>query len=170
MAQMRKPMIHRCSLLVLLALAALSCQSPADRPYTEEMPAPSIEGAWAPERYLLKDGSEHTVTGRIFFTEREWTVVFFVLGDDETPQQGSGEGGTYTLEGDQLVFFHHYNLSGGEATGSLAERPFRMTLNPPDDAPDEPCTIELSDTEMTIHFPSGNAMTFRRTSGLVASG
>ena len=37
-----------------------------------------IIGAWSPESYVLKDGTELEVSGLIFFTEKDWTVLFFV--------------------------------------------------------------------------------------------
>lgn len=125
----------------------------------------SIQGAWQPERYLLKDGSELAVTGQIFFTASDWTVLFFVLDEDGTPQRGSGEGGTYSLEGDSLTFTHHYHLSGGEATGNLEESALRMEIRDATEAAREPCTIRIEQDNLTIYFPSGNAMTFRRRSG-----
>lgn len=153
----------------MLVFAALACQTP-ETPSPDETapgtpPAP-LHGAWQPERYLLKDGSELAVTGQIFFAETDWTVLFFVLDDDGMPKRGSGEGGTYTLEGDSLVFTHLYHLSSGEATGSLADSPLRMEIHDASEADTEPCTIELAGDALTIHFPSGNAMTFRRRSGM----
>ena len=126
----------------------------------------SLQGAWQPQRYLLKDGSELAVTGQIFFAETDWTVLFFVIDEEGQPKRGSGEGGTYTLVGDSLTFMHHYHLSGGEATGSLPDSPMRMEIHNAADAAREPCTIDLHGDDLTIHFPSGNAMTFRRRSGM----
>ena len=37
-----------------------------------------IIGAWSPESYVLKDGTELQVSGLIFFTAKDWTVLFFV--------------------------------------------------------------------------------------------
>ena len=156
----------------MLAFFALACQpaSPPPAASTDTPPttsaSPTIHGAWQPERYLLKDGSELAVTGQIFFAEADWTVLFFVLGDDGEPKRGSGEGGTYTLKDDSLVFTHTYHLSSGEATGSLAESPLRMEIHDASEADTEPCTIDLKADDLTIYFPSGNAMTFRRRSGM----
>ena len=127
---------------------------------------PSLQGAWEPQRYLLKDGGELAVTGLIFFAEKDWTVLFFVIDEAAQPKRGSGEGGTYTLIGDSLTFTHQYHLSAGEAIGSLSASPLRMEIRDAADAPSEPCTIDLSSDHLTIHFPSGNAMTFRRRSGM----
>lgn len=117
-----------------------------------------VEGAWHPEIYRLKDGTVQEVTGLIFFTERDWTVLFFVKDDRGGLERGSGEGGTYTLEGDRLVFTHLYHLSGGST-------PLKMSAKSPQDAEREPCRIELAEEILTIHFPSGNQMRFRRSSG-----
>lgn len=142
-------------LLAILAFVALACRTP-------EAQQPALLGAWQPERYLINDGGERAVTGQIFFAENDWTVLFFVLDDDGQPTRGSGEGGTYTLHGDSLTFTHRYHLSGGEATGSLAESPLRMEIHDAADAATEPCTIDLDGERLTIYFPSGNAMTFRK--------
>ena len=124
-----------------------------------------IPGAWKPETYRLKSGPIHEVTGLITFTEKDWSVLFFIV-TDEGPQRGSGEGGTYTLEGDKLTFRHLYNLSGGHAVDGFEASELSMRVRPADaaDAPAEPCTITIEDDLLTIFFPSGNQMTFRRSS------
>jgi hypothetical protein len=138
---------------VLAAALSMSISSSA-------VPAqePTILGSWHPELYTLKDGSEHPVTGLIFFTARDWTVLFFETAADGAPERGSGEGGTYALSGDRLVFTHLYYLSGGST-------PFKMSVKKPGEAETEPCRVELGAETMTVHFPSGNHMLFRRSSG-----
>jgi hypothetical protein len=123
-----------------------------------------ITGAWNPESYVLKDGSEYTVSGFIFFTESDWTVLFFVEDEEGEVRRGSAEGGTYTLDGDRLTFTHFYNLSAGDALGSLAASPLRMSVREAAEAATEPCEIEVSETSLTIRFPSGNRMMFARSS------
>jgi hypothetical protein len=118
----------------------------------------SLVGAWRPETYTLKDGAEKEVTGLIFFTERDWTVLFFTKDGKGGLSQGSGEGGTYTLDGERLVFKHLYHMSGGST-------PLKMSAKSDKDAELEPCTVEVEGEILTIHFPSGNRMRFRRSSG-----
>ncbi len=132
-----------------LAAVSLSAHALAQSP---------VEGAWRPELYTLKDGTVQQVTGLIFFTARDWTVLFFTRDDRGELERGSGEGGTYTLEGDRLVFTHLYHLSGGST-------PLKMSAKSPEEAELEPCLIELAGEVLSIHFPSGNRMTFRRSSG-----
>ena len=124
-----------------------------------------VRGAWKPETYRLKSGPVHEVTGLITFTEKDWSVLFFIV-TDEGPRRGSGEGGTYTLEGDKLTFRHLYNLSGGHAVDGFEASGLSMKVRPKDaaDAPAEPCTITIEEDLLTIFFPSGNQMTFRRSS------
>ena len=124
-----------------------------------------IRGAWKPETYRLKSGPVHDVTGLITFTDKDWSVLFFIV-TDEGPRRGSGEGGTYTLEGDKLTFRHLYNLSGGHAVDGFEASELTMKVRPADagDAPAEPCTITIEEDLLTIFFPSGNQMTFRRSS------
>jgi hypothetical protein len=125
--------------------------------------SPDLRGAWETERYLLKGGMEHPLKGRIFFTEREWTVLFFVMSSDD-PKRGSAEGGTYTLSGDRLIFTHQYHLSFGESMPGLPASPNRISVTENAEAPNEPCTVELEGDVLTIHFPSGNRIRFRRSS------
>jgi hypothetical protein len=40
-----------------------------------------------------------------------------------------------------------------------------MSAKSPEDAELEPCRIDLAAGILTIYFPSGNRMTFRRSSG-----
>lgn len=124
-----------------------------------------IRGAWKPESYRLKSGPVHEVAGLISFTQKDWSVLFFIV-TVEGPQRGSGEGGTYTLEGDKLTFRHLYNLSGGHAVDGFEASELSMRVRPEDaeDAPAEPCTITIEEDLLTIFFPSGNQMTFRRSS------
>ncbi|MFQ5568811.1 MAG: hypothetical protein ACE5G0_03995 [Rhodothermales bacterium] len=144
---------------IILTFAGLACQTPQEQ-------QPTLQGAWEPERYLLKDGSEHPVTGLIFFAEHDWSVLFFVTNENATPLRGSGEGGTYTVHGDTLIFTHRYHLSGGHAAGSLPESPLRFEIREAAEAPRETCIIDLREDSLKVFFPSGNAMTFhRRRSG-----
>jgi hypothetical protein len=126
--------------------------------------ASEIRGAWRTEKYNLKEGGQHQVDGLIFFTEKDWTVLFFVMGDDGEAKRGSGEGGSYTLDGEKLVFKHLYHLSAGEKVGSFSESPLRMFVKEASDAITEPCRVELEGDSMTIYFPSGNHIKFSRSS------
>ena len=156
---------------VALGAANAAAVSPTAKPDDADAPAqaPSgsldVRGAWKPETYRLKSGPVHEVTGLITFTEKDWSVLFFIV-TDEGPRRGSGEGGTYTLEGDKLTFRHLYNLSGGHAVDGFAASGLSMKVRPKDaaDAPAEPCTITIEEDLLTIFFPSGNQMTFRRSS------
>jgi hypothetical protein len=124
---------------------------------------PRVAGAWRTERYILRDGSQHPLDGLIFFTEKDWTVLFFVLDGEKEPQRGSGEGGTYTLDGEHLTFTHVYHLSAGKQLGSLAASPLRMEIDHLDPST-EPCRVEIEGERMVIFFPSGNKIDFRRSS------
>jgi hypothetical protein len=121
-----------------------------------------IEGAWTAHRYLLAGGAEHEVRGRIFFAERDWQVLFFVMDEEGAARRGSAEGGGYTLDGEQLVFTHEFNLSGGDAMEGLPAADFSMTVRDEEGAALEPTTIGLDGDALTLHFPSGNRMTFLR--------
>ncbi len=146
------------------AIPRTDAQSAAAIPQSEAGSL-DIRGAWKPETYRLKSGPVHEVTGLISFTEKDWSVLFFIV-TDEGPRRGSGEGGTYTLEGDKLTFRHLYNLSGGHAVDGFEASELSMRVRPADtqDAPAEPCTITIEEDLLTIFFPSGNQMTFRRSS------
>ena len=150
--------------VMLAAIPSTDAQSAAANPQSEAGSL-DIRGAWKPESYRLKSGPVHEVTGLISFTEKDWSVLFFIV-TDEGPRRGSGEGGTYTLEGDKLTFRHLYNLSGGHAVDGFEASELSMRVRPPDaeDAPAEPCTITIEEDLLTIFFPSGNQMTFRRSS------
>ncbi len=126
---------------------------------------PGVRGAWQTETYFLQDGTQHDVEGAIFFTESDWTVLFFVPGEDGDPRRGSAEGGIYTLDGTSLVFTHRYNLSFGHAVPGLPATPLTMRIADGAEAPREPCQMELDGDRLTLRFPSGNSMTFLRSSG-----
>ncbi len=125
-----------------------------------------VQGAWQAERYILADGTEHPVAGRIFFTGNDWTVLFFVLDESGAARRGSGEGGSFTLRGDRLVFTHRYHLSAGESMPGLAASELRMVARgADDDAPEEPCQVVRDGDRLRLNFPSGNVMTFTRSAG-----
>lgn len=146
--------------LLLVAIAVLGLAQPAIAQDVD------IAGAWQAERYILADGAEHPVSGRIFFTGNDWTVLFFVLDGTGMARRGSGEGGTFTLTGDRLVFTHLFHLSAGEALPGLAASELRMAARgPDDDAPEEPCRVTRTGDRLRLDFPSGNAMTFTRSAG-----
>ncbi len=148
--------------VLALMVAAAFAVAPA-RPAAAQQASPGVRGVWAAQRYTLADGTTHPVAGRIFFAERDWQVLFFVLDDAGAPRRGSAEGGTYTLEGDRLVFTHLFNLSAGEAMAGLPAADLRMTARDAEGAPTEPTRIEIEGDTLTLHFPSGNHMTFRRS-------
>lgn len=122
----------------------------------------AVEGSWHAVAYELADGPVHPVRGMISFWESDWLVLFFVLDDDGVPRRASAEGGTYTLDGERLVFRHRYHFSGGDELAGLAASEFRMDVRTGADAPEEPTRIEVGDDRLTLHFPSGNRMRFRR--------
>ncbi len=72
-----------------------------------------VRGAWRADTYVLKSGEVHHVEGVMLFSENEWAVVYFVKDDDGQPQRGAGEGGPYTLEGDELVLTRDYLVIAG---------------------------------------------------------
>jgi len=122
---------------------------------------PVLQGAWKIEGYELKDGGMPRVRGTIFFGEHDWVVLFFVVDEEGQPLRASGEGGTYVLEGDRLVFTHKYLMaSGGDPVDGLKKNPPQMKL---DSNAKEDCRIELTGNKLTIFFPSGNRMRFVRS-------
>jgi hypothetical protein len=160
---MRRSTIAWMGLGVMLAAGGAAVARAADAQPVAA--AAGLRGAWRAETYELRDGARHTVDGLIFFSERDWTVLFFVLDAEGQPQRGSGEGGTYTLEGDRLVFSHRLNLSAGRAMAGLPEEGLRMVVRGAAGNPAEPCRIDLTADRLAIHFPSGNTLRFSRSSG-----
>ena len=123
-----------------------------------------VRGAWSAETYFLRDGAEHRVEGRIFFTESDWQVVFFVVDELGEIKRGSAEGGTYTLDGDALTFWHLHNFSTGEAMEGLEAAPLRMVYRDLENAPQEPSNVYVTGNQLTLAFPSGNRLLFTRSS------
>ncbi len=121
-----------------------------------------LEGAWEADRYLMAAGGEHDISGRIFFSERDWQVLFFVLDERSEARRGSAEGGSYQLEDGLLTFTHLFNLSVGEEMLGLPAAELRMVARSAEGAPQEPTQIDVEGDLLTLHFPSGNRMIFRR--------
>ena len=94
-----------------------------------------VEGVWRADRYSLADGPDYEVRGRIFFSEADWQVLFFVMDDQGNPRRASGEGGTYERTSDGVVFRHLFHLSVGDAMPGLAEAPIRIEARGAEDEP-----------------------------------
>ena len=121
-----------------------------------------LQGAWKIERYELKDGSAPRVRGTIVFGDHDWVVLFFVVDADGKPLRGSGEGGSYSLEGDRLLFTHMFLMfSGGDPVDGLPQSQPEMKL---DSRHEEECRVDLKGERLTIFFPSGNRLWFSRSS------
>ncbi len=135
-----------------------------------------IVGSWRPRAYRLAAGAELPVDGRIVFLARsddgsrgEWSVTFFVTGEDGAAVRGSAEGGAWSREGGSLLLTHQYHLSAGDAAGPLAAAPLAMAMRSAEEADAnhrEPCEVTVEGGLLTLFFPSGNSMTFERVEGL----
>ena len=146
---------------LLLAVWIFSLAACAHEPASP--PQNDLVGAWQAGDYLLKTGRAHKVNGHIFFAEKDWTVLFFVMDENGQPARGSAEGGVYSTAGDSLTFRHLHHLSQGNAIGTLPESPLRMETKSLSEAASEPCRFEIHDDQLTLFFPSGNRMTFTKS-------
>jgi hypothetical protein len=121
-----------------------------------------LVGGWKAENYYLKNGSSYHLLGQILFTSRNWTVLFIVVKDGK-PQRGSGEGGDYTVDGNKVVFTHHYVASTpAPAIAGLKEQPARALEWEPSHA--ENSTFDVQGDRLTLFMPSGNRLTWTRSS------
>ncbi len=152
-------------LLVALTLGLIAVPGAPSASMAQEPPRPSIGGAWSARTYQLKGGPEHRVEGTIFFTESDWTVLFFVVDSDGEAKRASAEGGTYTPTGGELVLTHLHFFAAGDAMEGLAESPMSMVFRDARDAPTEPTRVEVQGDVLTLFFPTGNFMRFERSSG-----
>ena len=165
--RLRKPKRLFQWVVRLLTMVALIAHPAAAQYQIDSGNDVDLAGVWQAATYILMDGTEHPVVGKIFFTEHDWTVLFFVLDESGVTRRGSGEGGKFTLTGDQLVLTHRYHLSAGEAMPGLAASELRMVARGPDtSAPEEPCQVIRNGNRLQLNFPSGNAMTFNRPAGV----
>ncbi|MDX1396564.1 MAG: hypothetical protein R3195_19445 [Gemmatimonadota bacterium] len=123
---------------------------------------PGVRGSWDAREYVLASGATHQVRGQIHFSASDWLVLFFVM-DGERAARASAEGGSYMLEGDRLTFEHLHHLSVGDALEGLPESPLRMETRAAA-GPLEPARAVVENDRLTLHFPSGNRMTFVRGS------
>ena len=146
------------SIPVALIVAVMGCAAQESGGDSDRFP---LAGAWEALEYELDSGPTYEVRGRIFFSETDWTVLFFVVDGEGEVRRGSAEGGTYTLVGSDLVFTHLYNLSQGTELQGLPAAPLQMTARD-GLGPTEPSTISIEGDRLEIHFPSGNAMRFAR--------
>jgi len=143
---------------LLLALAACgSSPVPASGQGTD------LDGAWRADKYELASGATHALAGHIMFVDGEWNVLFFVLDGSAEPVRMSAEGGTFTREGDDLVFTHLYFAAQGDAVEGLEASPLEMRVNR-GEAVVEPSIATVEGGRLTLRFPSGNRMTFERVS------
>ena len=181
---------HRPPCLVLFAASALlslgltvplaaGASGPANvnsvSPQSSAAPDP-IVGSWRPREYRLAAGETLPVDGRIVFLARsddggrgEWSVTFFVTGEDGAAVRGSAEGGEWSRDGRSLLLTHQFHLSAGGAAGPLAAAPLAMAIRSAEEANAnhrEPCEVTVEGGLLTLFFPSGNSMTFERVEAL----
>jgi hypothetical protein len=149
--------LKRITVVTLLLLGGLCIPA-------AESQVPGVRGAWKVESYTLKSGVTHHVEGMMMFSDSDWTVVYFVKTDDGEPRRGVGAGGPYLLVDDQLTLTRDYVVIGGKAIGELEEIPLRFTVPGANASTVEECRIEHDGERLTIVFPSGNRMGFRRSS------
>lgn len=136
------------------ALAADSSRPPSD--------GNPLVGGWKADHYYLKDGSSYPLLGQILFTSRNWTVLFIVVQDGK-PQRGSGEGGDYTVDGNKVMFTHHYVASTpAPAIPGLKEQQARALEWEPSHS--ENSTFAVQGDHLTLFMPSGNRLTWTRSS------
>ena len=136
----------------------------------------AIVGIWRPREYRLAAGETLPVDGRITFLANrddaqsgEWSVVFFVTGEDGAAVRGSAEGGEWSRDGRSLLLTHQFHLSAGAAAGPLPEAPLAMAFRSAAEAARnhrEPCEVTVEGGVLTLYFPSGNSMTFERVEAL----
>ena len=145
--------------LFILSLACTGFIACAEAP----VPQQSLDGSWRPVVYQLHQGEREPVDGILFLDDGVWSVVFFVLDESGEPVRGSGEGGSYTVDGDQLALTHHFVLSAGQAVGKMHQDPLRMELYGDGGAAGvEMCSFTIADDRLTLFFPSQNEMIFER--------
>lgn len=171
-----------CCLLAGGLLALGACSPPGERtgagsddPVAVAAPDP-IVGSWRPREYRLAAGDVLPVDGRIVFLARsddggrgEWSVNFFVTGEDGAAVRGSAEGGEWSRDGRSLLLTHQFHLSAGAAAGPLPEAPLAMAFRSVEEAARnhrEPCEVTVEGGLLTLYFPSGNSMTFERVGAL----
>ena len=170
------------SLLAISLLALGACGSPGESPAANSdtprvaAAVDPIVGSWRPRAYRVEDGEELPVDGRIIFlasredgASGEWSVNFFVTGEEGAAVRGSAEGGEWSRDGRSLLLTHQFHLSAGDAVGSLPAAPLAMALRSAAEAADnhqEPCEVTVDEDLLTLFFPSGNSMTFERVEGL----
>ena len=134
----------------------------ADESASPALAGNPLIGGWKADHYYLKDGSSYPLLGQILFTRKNWTVLFIVVKDGK-PQRGSGEGGDYTVDGNKVVFIHHYIASTpAPAIAGLTEQPLRAMEW--DKLVVEASTFDVQGDRMTLFMPSGNRLTWTRTS------
>ncbi len=88
-----------------------------------------IRGVWYPDLYILKDGTKPIVKGFIFFREKDWLVLFFVINENQEIILGSAEGGVYSLNENRLVLKHLYSLSAGQEVADVPIKPSNFVSN-----------------------------------------
>lgn len=156
MMRLNRPARHLAATVPAMLLVMVSLA------HAQAGAATDLRGAWDAERYEMASGPVHEVRGRILFTDRDWQVLFFVLDEAGRVRRGSGEGGSYELRPGGLVFTHLFNLSVGDALPGLPAAELRMVARSPGEAPTEPTDVRVEGEVLTLFFPSGNRMIFRR--------
>jgi hypothetical protein len=125
-------------------------------------PGNPLIGGWRAEHYYLKDGSDYPLLGQILFTEKNFQVIYIVVQDGK-PQRGSGEGGDYTVEANNVTFIHHY-IAAPEAPAIKGLKAQTKEAKKWEQDLVEHSTFDVKGDELTLFMPSGNRLTWTRIS------
>jgi len=109
-----------------------------------------VQGAWRTVRYVVK-GSPTDIEGVLLLVDGRWSTLYFVPGADGP--WGSGEAGSYEVDGRTLSFHHRLMFQGGGG------RPLHITQEA---SHVEACPIAIAGDTLTIQFPSGNTLVCER--------
>lgn len=150
-------MMYRCAALIAFVVVASTSG------HAQSAPTPDVRGAWRAELYELETGERHAVKGLIVFTASDWSVTLFFTPEGSAPHRAVAEGGTYTLDGSAMSMKHLFRFSAGSALPGLPASPLRMEVDRTEAAL-EPIVVTVQIERLTLSFPSGNTMTFRRSS------
>jgi len=89
-------------------------------------------------------------------------VIYIAVKDGKT-QRGCGEGGDYTVEGNQVTFIHYYiTCTPAQAITGLKEQTLEAKKWDKDLV--EPSAFAVQEDHTTLFMPSGNRLTRTRAS------
>jgi hypothetical protein len=120
-----------------------------------------LRGAWTLYEYMDEGSPTPGIGGRLMLSDTNLTILYWVTDESGKPFKSHVETGTYSMNGDEILFLMDVALKvekpegKEESSGVTVVKPPRLLR----------WKADRSGSKLTLRFESGNTMSFTRATG-----